>query len=70
MRKSIKNIWNKFNDWIDPKVGIHIFWIIPVFCILVTFDYLTSVLYNTFKRVKNLFQKRDIKDLKKLSGIK
>lgn len=62
--------WNDFNDWIDPKFGIHIFWIIPLFWILVFLDFFGDKLYNAFKRVKNLFQKRDIKDLKKLSWMK
>ena len=65
-----KNLWNKFNNWIDPKVGVHIFWIVPVFLTLLVLDYFKDNLYNAFKRVKNLFQKRDIKNLKKLSGIK
>ena len=68
--KQFENLWNKFNDWIDPKFGIHIFWIIPVFWTLLVLDYFKDNLYNAFKRVKNLFQKRDIKHLKKLSGIK
>ena len=67
---TIKNSWYKFNDWIDPKCGVHIFWIIPVFWFLIVLDFLSDKLYNAFKRVKNLFQKRDIKHLKKLSGIK
>jgi hypothetical protein len=67
---NIKNLWNKFNNWIDPKVGVHIFWIVPVFWTLLVLDYFKDNLYNAFKRVKNLFQKHDIKNLKKLSGIK
>ena len=66
----IKRLWCKFNDWIDPKFGVHILWMFPVFYIILVLEFFMDVLYNAFKRVKNLFQKRDIKDLKKLSGIK
>jgi hypothetical protein len=41
-----------------------------VFWIAALIEFLGDKLYNAFKRVKNLFQKRDIKNLKKLSGIK
>jgi hypothetical protein len=67
---NIKTLWDKFNDWIDPKFGIHIVWVIPVFLLIALFDFLADKLHNSFNRVKNLFQKRDIKDLKKLSGMK
>ena len=66
----IKKLWNDFNNWIDPKFGVHILWIFPLFYIILVFEFLIDMLYNTFKRIKNLVQKRDIKDLKKLSGIK
>ena len=66
----IKQLWKNFNNWIDPKFGVHIFWIIPAFYIALVVDYSTEKLYNAFKRLKNLFQKRDIKNLKKLAGIK
>lgn len=66
----IKQFWHDFNYWIDPKFGVHIGWMIPVFYIVLVVDYSSEKLYNAFKRVKQLFQKRDIKDLKKLSGIK
>ena len=62
--------WDKLNDWIDPKFGIHILWIFPLFWAWLVVDYITERVYNAFKRVKNLFQKRDIKDLKKLAGMK
>lgn len=53
----IKNLWSKFNDWIDPKAGVHIFWIIPVFWTLLVLDYFKDNLYNAFNRVKNLMGK-------------
>lgn len=60
----IKQFWHDFNYWIDPKFGVHIVWMIPVFYIVLVVDYIAEKLYNAFKRFKNLFQKRYIKDLK------
>jgi len=59
----IKQFWYDFNYWIDPKFGVHIVWMIPVFYIVLVVDYIAEKLYNAFKRVKQLFQKRDIKVL-------
>ena len=61
-----ERIW----DWFDPKVGPHILWIVPVFYLALIFDFLKDMMYHNYKRTKNLFLKRDIKDLKKLSGVK
>jgi hypothetical protein len=67
---NIKTLWDKFNDWIDPKAGIHIFWLVPLLYGLHVIVETSEMLNNAFKCVKKPFQKRYIKELKKLAGIK
>lgn len=70
MNKRIRELYEKIYYWFDPKFGPHILWIVPACYLYLIFDFIFDCCYNAYKRVKRLFQKRDIKELKKLSGIK
>lgn len=68
----MKNAWQNFNDWIDPKFGVHVFWIVPAVLVLSVYDQLTNRFTNWHHRVKIkkiLKDNLDINELSKLSGI-
>lgn len=65
----MKDAWQKFNEWIDPKFGVHIFWIVPALLLDTVYEKLTSWQHSV-KIKKSLKDNPDINELSKLSGIK
>jgi len=65
----MRNAWQKFNDWIDPKFGVHVFWIVPALLVSAVWDKLTDWKHR-IKINKILKENPDINELSKLSGIK
>lgn len=65
----MKNAWQKFNDWIDPKFGVHVFWIVPALLLDTVYEQLTSWQHRV--KIKKLLKDNpDINELSTLSGIK
>ena len=69
----MKNAWQKFNDWIDPKFGVHVFWIVPCF-LIIEIAYQIAMQIHRWKQRRHinkiLKDNPDINELSKLSGIK
>jgi len=47
---SLKQRWINFNNWLDPRCGVHILWLMPVFYIIVVFEFFEEIVFRFVKR--------------------